>query len=155
MKRILKLILIFTFICGFSQEKISKPVFIEKKKEIKLITAKEQKSNVQNLGSKKRNIIIDYDRERISEREKAKNAQIAEIERQNQLKTDRITLENMQKQRELYNKNLMWCKNMIEINGLISCKNDVFCKKQVIEKLQLALSYFDGNEAKNLLQQIQ
>ena len=40
---------------------------------------------------------------------------------------------------------------MIDTNGVNSCKSDSDCKKMVTERLKLALTYYNGEEAKNYL----
>ena len=168
MKTILSIVFFFLFLQFYHAQfyNLEVPKSLKEQQEIARKQKIEQAKKQQEAKQKREQALAiqrkneeraerEREQARIEAEERAERERLAEIERQKQLQIAQAKAEQERKNKEQYDKQLKWCKNMIEVNGINSCKNDAFCKKQVTEKLKLALTYYDGYEAKNLLIQIQ
>lgn len=163
MNKIFILFLVFSTLSLVHAQTIEKPTISEKKKESvkpkpiiqkkEALKKHENKPNISTVKISKPN--RNLERERIEAEQKREREHLAEIERQKQLEAERIKTEQNKKNKEIYDKHLEWSKNMIDTNGVNSCKSDSDCKKMVTERLKLALTYYNGEEAKNYLKQLQ
>ena len=162
MSKIFVIFLVFMSLLSNAQ-KVKKPTIPETKKETvkpKPVIQKkenpkkqESKPNISAIKSNKPNRNLEG--EKIEAEERAERERLAEVERQKQSEAERIKNEKDKKNKEIYDKHLKWSKNMINTNGINSCKSDSDCREMVIKRLKLALTYYDGEEAKNYLKQLQ